>query len=211
MNIVCMPVGPIQGNCYIVSDDNNVACAIDPGGEPDRIVLTAAKRQLTITHILLTHGHFDHMAAAGAVAKATGAVVCCAPEVAPMVRDPDRHIPFPGFGGVPAYEPDVLLADGDTVTFGDLEAEAIYTPGHSPGDTTFDIAGSLFCGDLLFFRSVGRTDLEGGDFDTLLRSVKRLIDLYPPDTPVYPGHMQATTLGGELAANPFLRGLAPRG
>lgn len=93
---------------------------------------------------------------------------------------------------------------------GDLRVLTIETPGHSPGDVTFEIGGHLFCGDLLFYRSVGRTDFAGGDFDTLLNSVAKLMRRFPPETPVHPGHMESTTLGEELKFNPFLRGLADR-
>jgi hydroxyacylglutathione hydrolase len=207
MNILCVPVGPLQANCYLVSDDEGVTCAVDPGGEAERLARIAEERGLRLTMILLTHGHFDHLAGAAQLAELTGAKVACAPEVAPMLREPDRYIPFPGFGGVPGREPDILFADGDGLPVGSLQAKVIATPGHSPGDTTFDIGGSLFCGDLLFFRSVGRTDLPGGDFDVLTASVKKLFERYPPETVVYPGHMQETTLGDEARANPFVGGL----
>lgn len=206
MNILCVPVGPLQANCYLVSDDRGQTCAIDPGGEPERLAATAQERGLEITHVLLTHGHFDHVAGAAELALATGAKVGCAAEVAPMLREPDRYIPFPGFEGVPGREPDLLLADGDTVAVGDLTVTVIATPGHSPGDTTFEAGGVLFCGDLLFYRSVGRTDLPGGDFEVLKTSVQKLFQRYPAETRVYPGHMQATTLGDEARANPFLGG-----
>jgi glyoxylase-like metal-dependent hydrolase (beta-lactamase superfamily II) len=128
-----------------------------------------------------------------------------------MLRDPDDYIPFPGFAGVPSREPDVLLADGDVIRTGALEVETIATPGHSPGDVTFAVEDALFCGDLLFYRSVGRTDFPGGDFATLLLSVQKLVDRFPGGTRVYPGHMQATSLGDEVRANPFLSGLSARG
>lgn len=211
MNILTVPVGPLQANCYLVSDGDGAACAVDPGGEPERLARLAEERELRLSHILLTHGHFDHLAGAAELAQATGALVACAAGTAPMLRSPDDYIPFPGFGGVPGREPDVVLADGDTLTVGALTVTTIATPGHSPGDVTYEVGGALFCGDLLFYRSVGRTDFPGGDFDTLLASVRRLVDAYPADTRVFPGHMQPTTLGEEVAHNPFLRGLDPRG
>jgi hydroxyacylglutathione hydrolase len=208
MNILCVPVGPLQANCYLVSDDQGDTFAVDPGGEPERLAGVAAERGLTLSHILLTHGHFDHLAGSAQLAELTGARIACAPEVAPMLREPDRYIPFPGFGGVPGREPDILFSDGEVIAAGALEARVIATPGHSPGDTTFEIAGSLFCGDLLFYRSVGRTDFPGGDFDVLMASVKKLMDRYPPETRVFPGHMQDTTLADEARLNPFLGGLS---
>lgn len=211
MNILTVPVGPLQANCYLVSDGDGAACAIDPGGEPERLEGILGERGLTLAYVLLTHGHFDHLAGAARLAEGTGALVACHEATAPMLRNPDDYIPFPGFGGVPGREPDVLLADGDVLKVGTLEVATVATPGHSPGDVTFAIGGALFCGDLLFYRSVGRTDFPGGDFDTLLASVKRLVDAFPPQTRVFPGHMQPTTLGDELAANPFLTGLSGRG
>lgn len=210
MKIVCAPVGPLQANCYLVSDDEGVTCVIDPGGEAERLVQMAEKRGLLIKQILLTHGHFDHMGGAAELAQLTGAPIGCSPDMAPMLRDPDRYIPFPGFEGVPGREPDRALREGDVVEVGELRVLTIETPGHSPGDVTFEVGGHLFCGDLLFYRSVGRTDLAGGDFDTLLNSVVKLMRRFPPETPVHPGHMESTTLGDELKFNPFLRGLASR-
>jgi glyoxylase-like metal-dependent hydrolase (beta-lactamase superfamily II) len=195
----------------LVSDSNGRACAIDPGGEAERLAEIAKQRGLEVTHVLLTHGHFDHLAGSVELSRLTGASIGCAPEVAPMLREPDLYIPFPGFEGVPGKEPDLVLQDGSVVQVGDLTVNVVATPGHSPGDTTYEIEGQLFCGDLLFFRSVGRTDLPGGDFEVLRASVQKLMERYPPETKVFPGHMQATTLGEEAAGNPFLGGSMPRG
>jgi glyoxylase-like metal-dependent hydrolase (beta-lactamase superfamily II) len=211
MNILCVPVGPLQANCYLVSDEAGHCCAIDPGGEPERLAKLVGDRGWTLTHILLTHGHFDHLAGAAQLAALTGAAVACPEEVAPMLREPDKYIPFPGFESVPGREADLPLKDGDTVEVGTLSVSVIATPGHSPGDTTFEIGGNLFCGDLLFYRSIGRTDFPGGDYEVLVSSVQKLVDRFPPDTRVFPGHMQSTTLGEEVRLNPFLGGLTPRG
>ena len=211
MKIVCVPVGPLQANCYLVSDGEGRTCAIDPGGEPERLSAIVEQQGLTLTHILLTHGHIDHLGGVAELARATGALVGCARDTAPMLRAPDRYVPFPGFEGVPGREPDLVLKEGDVVMVGVLAVTVIETPGHSPGCLTYEAGGSLFCGDLLFYRSVGRTDFPGGDFNALVASVQKLIDRYPPSTQVFPGHMQATTLGDEMRANPFLTGLVPRG
>jgi len=204
-------VGLIQTNCYLVADDQKVACVIDPGGDAERVARIAKDEGLTVTHILLTHGHPDHLGGAAELVALTGAILACAPEVAPMLRDPDEYASFPEFLGTPKGEPNLLLHEGDVVKVGDLEVKVWETPGHSPGDLTFDIDGSLFCGDLIFYRSIGRTDLRGGDYDRLISSIQKLVDHYPPEAPVLPGHMQTTTLGSELQANPFMRGMKPRG
>ena len=211
MNVTCVPVGPLQANCYPVSDDAGIACVVDPGGEPERLARLVVQGGLRLTHIFLTHGHFDHLIGAAGLAEATRAVVACSPEAAPSLRDPGRYIPFPGFGDPPGREPDLLLHDGDQIEVGPFTVTVISTPGHSPGDLTLEIGGELFVGDLLFRRSVGRTDLEGGDMATLLDSIRRLASTYPADTIVHPGHMEGTTLGEELAFNPFLPGLVDRG
>ncbi len=110
--------------------------------------------------------------------------------------------------GEPAIE---VVEDGNTISVGSMSVTVIATPGHTPGDVTFEVGGALFCGDLLFRRSVGRTDFPGGDFAQLLASVARLVHAYPGETPVYPGHMESTTLGEELAHNPFLAALKVHG
>lgn len=211
MNVTCVPVGPIQANCYIVSDEHGTACAVDPGGEPERLAALVADRRLSLTHILITHGHFDHLVGAKDLAEATGAVVACSEHAADSLRDPGKYILWPGFGDPPGREPDLLLHDGDVLSVGDLRVTVVATPGHGPGDLTFEIGGELFCGDLLFRRSIGRTDFPGGDMATLLASVRRLADRYPGSTTVHPGHMEETTLGEELSFNPFLVGLGGRG
>lgn len=211
MNVTCLPVGPLQANCYVVSDDRGVACAVDPGGEAERLAAFVADRKLTLTHIFLTHGHFDHLVGTAGLAEATGAVVACSPLTVPSLRDPGRYIIFPGFGEPEGREADLLLTDGDVISVGELRVSVIATPGHSAGDVTLEIGGELFCGDLLFRRSIGRTDLPGGDMDTLLSSVRRLAERYPAATVVHPGHMDDTTLGEELEFNPFLMGLMGRG
>jgi hydroxyacylglutathione hydrolase len=114
---------------------------------------------------------------------------------------------------IPAVDPGaiVVITDDEPVKVGSLLVGVISTPGHTPGDVTYEIGGRLFCGDLLFRGSVGRTDFPGGDFAQLLQSVLKLVERYPASTPVYPGHMESTTLARELASNPFLDGLRPSG
>jgi glyoxylase-like metal-dependent hydrolase (beta-lactamase superfamily II) len=201
----------LQANCYLVWDQDRRCCAVDPGGEPERIGEVVAERELSLEAILVTHGHFDHMEGVAGLAAATGAVVYCSSLVAPIASGKE---PCSASGiAVPAVPAEAVrvVTDGSAFGVGELSIKVLGTPGHTPGDITYDIDGRLFCGDLLFRGSVGRTDFPGGDFEQLLESVGRLAALYPPETAVYPGHMEATSLGDEIRHNPFLRGLRPNG
>jgi glyoxylase-like metal-dependent hydrolase (beta-lactamase superfamily II) len=207
MYMRCLPVGPLQANCYLVWDEDRRGCAVDPGGESARIARFLEEQGVTLEAILVTHGHFDHVEGVRGLAEATGATVHCSQYVVPALSGLEccdaTGYPVPA---VPSEQISVAV-DGGSVTIGGFTAAVVATPGHTPGDITFEIAGHLFCGDLLFHRSVGRTDFPGGDFPTLLASVVKLAKCYPPETPVHPGHMQSTTIGEELAQNPFLQGL----
>jgi glyoxylase-like metal-dependent hydrolase (beta-lactamase superfamily II) len=211
MEILCVPVGPLQANCYLVLDEGGTACAVDPGGEPERLARLVDTRGLRLEAVLVTHGHFDHVEGVKGLAEATGARVYCSSQVHPVLAGSQgcsaTGYPVPSLGE-PAIE---IVDDGSKITVGSMAVTVIATPGHTPGDVTYEIGGGLFCGDLLFRRSVGRTDFPGGDFAQLLRSVARLVRLYPQETPVYPGHMDSTTLGEELAHNPFLASLKVHG
>jgi hydroxyacylglutathione hydrolase len=211
MNILCVPVGPLQANRYLVSDEAGVACAVDPGGEPERLARLAKEKGLKLEAVLVTHGHFDHVEGVKGLAEATGATIYCSAQVQPVLSGSEGcsatgyPIPASGESAIKVVE------DGSTITVGTLTATVIATPGHTPGDVTFAIGGALFCGDLLFRRSVGRTDFPGGNFPQLLASVARLVKTYPAETEVFPGHMESTTLGEELAHNPFLANMRRNG
>ncbi len=211
MYMRCLPVGPLQANCYIVWDEDKHGCAIDPGGEAERIARYAAGEGVVLEAILVTHGHFDHAEGVEGLARLTGAKVYCSPAVVPVLTGPDG-CDATGYP-IPSVEPESVEAvdEGSTIMVGSLTVSVIATPGHTPGDLTFEIGGELFCGDLLFHRSVGRTDFPGGDFPTLLASMQKLVARFPASTPVHPGHMQSTTLGEELQFNPFLGGLKTDG
>lgn len=211
MDILCVPVGPLQANCYLVSDQAGVTCAVDPGGEPERLARLLQTKGLRLEAVLVTHGHFDHVEGVKGLAEATGARIYCSSQVQPVLSGSQgcsaTGYPVPAVGA-PAIQ---VVSDGEEVSVGDLAVTVIATPGHTPGDVTFDIGGALFCGDLLFRRSVGRTDFPGGNFPQLLASVARLVKTYPAQTEVFPGHMESTTLGEELAHNPFLASLKANG
>jgi hydroxyacylglutathione hydrolase len=208
MKTLCIPVGQLQANCYMAWDEDRHACAIDPGGEPQGLARLVQKEGLTLEAILVTHGHFDHVEGVQGLADATGATVYCSAVVAPVLMGaegcPASGLPIPAVAALSLQ----VVGEGTVLSVGALTVSVISTPGHTPGDVTFDIDGHLFPGDLLFRGSVGRTDFPGGDFATLLTSVAKLAARYPGSTPVHPGHMESTTLGEELAANPFLGGLS---
>ena len=152
--------------------------------------------------------HFDHVGAVAPVAAATGAPVYCPELEVPVLADIMSYVPWPGFGPFESYDADETIAGGEKLELAGFEIDVIFTPGHSPGHVTYAVEDALFSGDVLFQGSVGRTDLPGGDWPTLGRSIQGLLDAYPDETTVYPGHMGITTLGRERASNPFLAELA---
>jgi glyoxylase-like metal-dependent hydrolase (beta-lactamase superfamily II) len=211
MDVRAFTVGPVAENCFIARVDGaDRAVIIDPGEEEDRILGAVDELGVTVEAILITHCHFDHIGAVAPVAEATGAAVYCPEIEVPVLADIMSFVPWPGFGPYESYDADETVAGGERVSLAGLDIDVLFTPGHSPGHVTYAVPdhGALFSGDVLFKGSIGRTDLPGGDGPTLLDSIRRLVDGYPPDTTVYPGHMGVTTLGAERATNPFLAELA---
>ncbi|HZO59007.1 MAG TPA: MBL fold metallo-hydrolase [Solirubrobacterales bacterium] len=214
MDVRMFTVGPVAENCFIARRDGaDRAVIFDPGDEADRILGAVDELGLTIEAILLTHTHFDHVGAVAPVARATGAPVYVPEIERPVLADIMRFVPFPGIGPYESYEADHTLRGGEQLTFAGLDIDVLFTPGHSPGHMTFSIPAerAAFSGDVLFRGSVGRTDLPGGDWDTLLASIGSLVESLPEETTIYPGHMEITTLGAERRTNPFLAELAAGG
>jgi hydroxyacylglutathione hydrolase len=206
-------VGPVQENCFLVRRDGaEQALIVDSGEEAPRILGAVEQLGVTVEAILVTHCHFDHIGAVAPVAKATGAPVYVSEIEKPVLADIMSFVPWSGFGPYESYEADHTLSGGETLTLAGLDIDVLFTPGHSPGHLTFSIPGehAIFSGDVLFQGSVGRTDLPGGDWETLLSSIGTLVDALPPQTAVYPGHMGITSLGTERRTNPFLAELAAR-
>jgi hydroxyacylglutathione hydrolase len=205
LDVRMFTVGPVQENAFLVRAQNaSSALMVDPGEEPDRLLHAIDELGVTLEAILLTHTHFDHIGAVAPVAKATGATVYCPKLEVPVLADIMSFVPWPGFGPYESYDADETVEGGEHLTLAGLEIEVTHTPGHSPGHVTYAIEDALFSGDVLFQGSVGRTDLPGGDWPTLARSIQQLLDAYPDETRVHPGHMGLTTLGRERATNPFL-------
>src|SRR5271155_2901412 len=228
LDVRAFTVGPVQENSYIVRSKDTAARAVivDPGEEAERLLGAAGALGVEIEAILITHCHFDHIGAVAPVARATGAPVYCPVIERGVLADVMRWVP-PGFGPFESHEADHTVAGGELLSLAGLDVEVIFTPGHSPGHVTYAIAPSgqvgendqpseaertngheqervLLSGDVLFQGSVGRVDLPGGDWVTLERSIGGLLDTFPAETTVYPGHMGVTTLGSERDTNPFL-------
>jgi len=226
-------VGPIQENAYIVRAEGSAgrAVMVDPGEEPRLLLDAADALGVEIEAILITHCHFDHIGAVAPVARATGAPVYC-PEVERGVLADIVKWTMAGFGPFESWEAEHTVKGGERLALAGMDVEVISTPGHSPGHVTYAISAAktngepaptgapgegsrgglsssgsapvLLCGDVLFQGSVGRADLPGADWATLERSIATLMQRFPRETVVHPGHMGATTLGREWDTNPFL-------
>jgi glyoxylase-like metal-dependent hydrolase (beta-lactamase superfamily II) len=210
LDVQMVTVGPIAENCFVLRrEGSGSGLIVDPGDEADRILATVEEMGAKVEAILLTHCHFDHIGAVKPVATITGAPVYCPEIEAPVLADVMTYVP-PGFGPYESYEADELVKGGEALELAGMTIDVIFTPGHSPGHVTYSIRGeeAMFSGDVLFQGSVGRVDLPGGDWPTLLASIRTLLDSHPPETGVYPGHMGVTTLAVERATNPFLAELA---
>jgi hydroxyacylglutathione hydrolase len=198
-------MGPFGSNCYVLRLERGAAEAavIDPGDNPTELRLELARMGTRTAGILVTHTDVDHIGGVAALAEGTGSEVWAPALEAEALRSGEPR----GGMRVAAHDPAHTVSGGDALAVAGIDFEVIDVPGHSSGHVAYLAGDQLFSGDLLFAGSVGRVDLAGGDWDTLLDSVKRLVDRLPAETIVYPGHGPTTTLGRELQTNPFLREL----
>lgn len=205
MQIIQLPVGPLGTNCYLViSSRDKQAMVIDPGGNPEAILRVLREHAATLTHIVNTHGHADHIAACGLLAAATGAQVYIHEADAAMLTNPQRNLSLFIGENVVLSPADVLLQADDRLQVGQLLFTVLHTPGHTPGGISLYGEGVLFSGDTLFAESVGRTDFPGGSPEQLLASIREKLFPLPDDTKVFPGHGPQTTIGWEKQHNPFI-------
>lgn len=207
MRVTTFALGPLQTNAYLV-DDSGRAVAIDPGGDPDEIVDFIRDKGLALEAILATHLHCDHLYGMAALSAATGAPVMASRADEHLLATPLGGGGFMGLPRVRAFEFQAL--EEGPARFAGLECRVLATPGHSPGSLSFYFPqlGAVFAGDLLFNRSIGRTDFPGGSLSELKRSVQEKIFSLPKETVVYPGHGPETSVGDEEVNNPFLSAFA---
>ena len=208
LEIVPFTLGPVQTNAYLVADsESHEAAVIDPAWDGQVILAEAQKRAWRIAHLWYTHAHFDHIGGAGAIADQLNPL--------PLVAlHPNDHVLWRAEGGAalfgfkidPGPEPTIDLSQGQILKLGSVEFEVRYTPGHTTGHCIFYVASSgvCFCGDLIFREGVGRTDLPGGDWETLVNSIKTQVFTLPDRTRLLSGHGPDTTVGEEKKYNPFV-------
>lgn len=205
MIIKSMAVGPIMANCFILGcEKTKESVVIDPGDDTDKILLSLAESGLTLKHIINTHGHFDHVGGNKRLKEATGAPI--------LIHSLDKHMLGSlssmatawGLSADDSPDPDRTVEDQDTIVFGEITLTVLHTPGHSPGSISLYTNGHVFAGDALFDGSIGRTDFPGGDYGTLIKSIRNKLFVLDDDVIVHTGHGPDTTIGKEKRYNPFI-------
>ena len=206
MKVERIPAGIYAANCYLVySEDTKDGIVIDPGGDVDDIMARINDIGLDIKYIVLTHGHGDHIAGVKELKNFIDVPVAIHKKDEYMLKNGDKNLSSHMAMGTIEFDADILLDEGDKISFGDLIAEVIHTPGHTLGGISLKIEDSIFTGDTLFAGSIGRTDFVGGSYEDIISSIKNKILIYPDDTIIYPGHGPVTTIEREKITNPFVR------
>jgi len=211
MNITCLTFNPFQENTYLLHDDTRECVVIDPGcyekAEHEQLKQYIAANSLKVVRLLNTHCHIDHVLGNKFVADTYSVGLEIHPQDEQTLRAVPTYAPAYGFPQYAEVLPASFLEEGDRVKFGNTELQVFFTPGHAPGHIVFYNGPEKACigGDVLFQGSIGRTDLPGGDFDTLITSIREKMFALPDDVTVYPGHGPETTIGYEKRHNPFLR------
>jgi glyoxylase-like metal-dependent hydrolase (beta-lactamase superfamily II) len=200
-----LKLGPLDNNPYVLTCPvTRQSAVLDVGFEPQQVIELVQREHLDVRWLLSTHAHYDHVAGMLAVQEAVGGVFALHEAELPLLSALSEQGAM--FGFPPAEPPEVghFLVDGERIKVGEQELEAIFTPGHSPGHIAFRHGGTVWCADVIFNGSVGRTDLPGGSFETLVRSIHERIFTLPEDMRLLPGHGPATTVGAERRYNPFV-------
>jgi len=197
-------VGPIMANCFIIGcEKTRKAAVIDPGDDSSQILMKLAEHKLTVEYIINTHGHFDHVGANRKLKEATGAKLVIHALDQSMLKVLSETSAAFGLSVENSPPPDQTVQDGDIIQFGEIILTVLHTPGHTPGGISLHTDGVVFVGDTLFAGSIGRTDFPGGDFDTLISSIKNKLYSLGDQVIVYTGHGPETTIGREKRSNPF--------
>ncbi|MDR5710121.1 MAG: MBL fold metallo-hydrolase [Armatimonadota bacterium] len=203
-----IPTGPIGTNCYLLGDEKTrQAMVVDPGSDAPVILDLLRHHDLRVEILVATHGHWDHVGAVRPLKQATGARFLAPAADLEMIRNASASALLLGMVVDPPPDPDGFLEEGDVLQVGELTLRVLSAPGHTPGHVILVGPGFAFVGDVIFAGSVGRTDLPGGDWDTLMESIRTKVLTLPEQTVLYPGHGPPTTVRRERISNPFLTGL----
>lgn len=207
MKVIKLQVGYIGTNCYIVYCEKTFqAAVIDPGGNAEEIVAVLGQNNLSLSYIVNTHGHADHVLANDKLRQATGAPVFIHQEDAAMLTDGRRNLSmFIGGKSVALQPADHFLAEGEQIDVGNFSFQVLHTPGHTPGGISLLTEDGVFCGDTLFAESVGRTDFPGGSYSQLIAGIKEKLLVLPDEIKVFPGHGPDTTIGWERKMNSLIQ------
>jgi glyoxylase-like metal-dependent hydrolase (beta-lactamase superfamily II) len=202
-----LPVGPLQCNCSVIGDDvSREAIVIDPGDDIADVLAIVQKHNLKVQQIIITHAHIDHVGGAKKLKAATGAAILLNQNDYALLKMLDVQAAWVGMASPGKVEIDQSVGQADKIRVGSLSADVLHTPGHTQGSVClyFPLEKKLIAGDTLFAGSIGRTDLPGGSFEKIIRSLQEKVLALPDDTTVIPGHGELTTIGEERESNPFL-------